>query len=75
MSEFGKLNWADIGKGVLIAFLTVVVTGLMASLNAGRFPTLDEILALSLTGLGAGLAYLLKNVFTNSNNELGKTEK
>ena len=72
MSDFGKLNWVDLGKGCLIAVLTVVVAGLTTSLNAGRFPTLSGLGGLGLAGLSAGLAYLLKNLFTNSDNELGK---
>jgi len=71
-SNFGELNWADIGKGALVAFLTIVITGLGTTLQAGAFPTLAELGTLALTGLGAGLAYLLKNIFTNSKNELGK---
>jgi Flp pilus assembly pilin Flp len=74
MSNLFSLNWKDVGKGFLVAVLTVVITGLGTSLQSGKLPTLAELGALALAGLGAGLAYLLKNFFTNSNNELGKTE-
>ena len=74
MSDFLKLNWADIGKGVLIAFGTAVIVGLQTSLSAGKLPTLQELGALALVGLSAGLVYIIKNVFTNSSNELGKSE-
>lgn len=74
MSEFGKLNWKDIGKGFLVAAGTVVVTGLANSLQSGALPTLNELGVLAVAGLGAGLTYVLKNVFTNSENKLGQAE-
>jgi len=66
MSNFGTLNWKDIVKGVVVAILTVVVAGVSTSLNAGAFPSLAELQQLGLMGLAAGVAYLFKNVFTNS---------
>lgn len=74
MSDFGKLNWADIGKGFLLAASTVVLGGVYTSLQAGAFPDLATLKGLGIAGLAAGLSYLLKNIFTNSNNELGKSE-
>jgi len=73
-SEFGKINWLDLGKGVLIAVLTVILTGIITTLKSGELPTLELLKTLAIPGLGAGLAYLLKNLFTNSQNELGKAE-
>jgi len=74
MSNLFSLNWKDILKGFLVAVLTVIITGLGTSLQSGKLPTLAELGTLALAGLGAGVAYLLKNFFTNSNNELGKPE-
>lgn len=74
MSVFGKLNLKDLGRGLLIAFGTVVLAGVVNALNEGRFPTLAELGALALAGLAAAATYLLKNLFTNSDNELGKSE-
>ena len=74
MSNFGKLNLADIGKGFLIAAGTVVITGLATSLEQGQFPDWPTLQALLLTGLGAGCVYLLKNLFTNSESKLAKKE-
>ncbi len=75
MSNLFSLNWKDVGKGFLVAGLTVIVTGVGTALNAGRFPTLQELGSLALAGLGAGVAYLLKNFFTNSNNQIATPEK
>lgn len=74
MSAFGKLNLADLGKGLLIAFGTVVLAGIVNAFNEGRLPTLSELGSLALAGLAAAGAYLLKNLFSNSENKLFKKE-
>lgn len=74
MSEFGKLNWVDIGKGVLIAFLTVFLGGLYTALDSGTFPTVEQLTGWALSGLAAAIAYVLKNFLTNSENKLLKKE-
>ncbi len=76
-STFLNLNWADLGKGLLMAFLTIVVTGLYTSLSATppHFPTGAEWGTLLLMGLASAVAYLIKNVFTNSSGEVLKKEK
>ena len=73
-SGFLNLNWADLGKGILVAFLTVVVGGVGTALNAGALPDLATLGSLCLAGLAAAVAYLLKNLFTNSQNQLAKPE-
>lgn len=70
MSGFGKLNWLDIGKGFLIAVGTVILMGVGNILQTGRFPNGAELLTIAGAGLSAGITYLLKNVFTNSENKL-----
>lgn len=75
-SKFFNLNWADLGKGLLIAFLTALLGGLLELLQAGELPTtwavFQPILEVSLS---AAVAYLLKNLFTNSEGQLAKGEK
>lgn len=75
-SKFFKLNWADLGKGLLIAFLTALLGGLLELLQAGMLPTtwaaFQPILELSLA---ASVSYLLKNLFTNSEGQIAKGEK
>lgn len=70
MSSFLAINWADVGKGFLIAFLTVVVGGVLSFLNLGVFPSLSDLGSLAIAGLAAGIAYLAKNFLTNSENKL-----
>ena len=73
-ASFLSINWADVGKGFLIAVGTVVLTGLAATIQAGQFPTLAQLGTLGLAGLGAGVTYLIKQFFTNSAGQLGSTE-
>jgi hypothetical protein len=74
-SKFLNLNWADLGKGLLIAFLTAFLGGVLELLQAGTLPVtwvvLQPILEVSLA---AGVSYLLKNLFTNSQGDLMKNE-
>jgi len=84
LSDFGKLNLADIGKGFITAVLTAIiayvyqfVSSAVTALQAGQtpqLPDLQSLLTAGLIALGAGFAYLVKNVFTNSNGEIAKTE-
>ena len=71
MSEFLKLNWNDLGKGALVAFLTVFVGSLIEALNAGALPSLTQLGAWAIPALASGLGYLLKNLFQNSENKIG----
>lgn len=78
MSEFFDLNLKDLGKGLLIAVAGSILSGLYHILEVGGIPTWPQIKVILLTGLGAGIGYLLKNWLTNSDNKLltgeGKSE-
>lgn len=75
-SKFLNINWADIGKGLLIAFLTALLGGILEKLQTGELPTtwiaFQPILELSLS---AAVAYLLKNLFTNSEGQIARGER
>ena len=68
-SDFGKLNLADIGKAALMAFLVIFLGGIVTILQAGAFPTWTQLTGLGGSDLIAGLAYILKNLMTNSQNQ------
>ena len=70
MSKFGKLNLKDLGKGFLIAFLASFLTAVVTVLQTGAFPDLVALGTMASVGLAAGVAYLAKNLLTNSNNQL-----
>lgn len=79
MSDLFKLNWSDIGKALLIIIGTPIVTSLLAAINGwalgGDFPTWTAMFGWLKIGIAAGITYLVKNYFTNSNNKLLTPEK
>lgn len=74
-SPFGKLNLRDLINGLVVAFLTASLTGLVQILDSGVLPTLAELKSAGLAGVVASLAYLLKNLVTNSQGEVAKVEQ
>ncbi len=74
-SPFGKLNLRDLINGLVVAFLTASLTGLVQILDSGVLPSLAELKSAGLAGVVASLAYLLKNLVTNSQGEMAKVEQ
>jgi len=72
-----QLAGADLVKGFIMAILAVVVTGLYTSLSATppHLPTGGEWQTLGLMGMAAGVAYIIKNFFSNSAGQFMKAEK
>ena len=74
-SIYKALNVNDFLKGLLIAFLTALFTGLIQLFEAGPFvfdwPTFQPIV---YAAVAAGISYILKNFFTNSTGDLLKRE-
>jgi hypothetical protein len=72
MSNFFNLNTKDFIKGLIVAVLSALFAGVLELLKAGPFvfdwPTFQPIV---MTALAAALAYLSKNLFTNSTGEAG----
>jgi hypothetical protein len=74
MSSFLNLNKRDLINGFIVAFLATALAGVIASLEAGNLPSMAELQAGAILGIKAAAAYLLKNLFTNSNDQLLKGE-
>ena len=71
-SGFLNLNWKDFGKGLLLAVLTAVLGAIYTTLQAGSFSfDWKQIGTLAATSF---MAYIMKNLFTNSNGEVMKSE-
>ena len=66
-SSFLRLGWRDAVKGFVVAAITVVLGGLYTSVEAGSLPSAAQLQTL---GLAAGIAYLLKNFLTNSEDKI-----
>ena len=73
-SPFLKLNLRDLVNGLVVAFLTAGLTSIIQILDAGQLPTLAELKTGAIAGLVASLAYLLKNLVTNSQGEMATKE-
>jgi len=73
-SNFLKLNTNDLVKGIVIAVLTALLVGLEQIMVPGSLPTLTQLKVVGISAVGAGLAYLVKNMFTNSQGQLLKGE-
>jgi len=73
-SKFLTLNWKDFSRGLLIAFLTAVLTGVINMLDAGAVFTWVTVKPVLIAGVSAALSYLLKCLATNSQDQLLKRE-
>ena len=71
-SKFLSLNGTDFLKGLLLAVLSPVITIIIQSLNAGSLSF--DWKAIATTAASAGLAYLVKNMFTNSAGQFAAQE-
>jgi len=74
MSEFLKLNGKDFFKGMLIAVLAIITSSLSVILDAGELATSQEWLSIAKVAGTAAISYLLKNLFTNSSDQVLKGE-
>lgn len=63
-STFLNLNNKDFIKGLIVAVLSAVVTIIYNTVQAGSL-TFDWK-AIGLTALSSAMAYIMKNLFTNS---------
>jgi len=61
-SKFLRLNWQDLGKGLIMAILTPVVVIVQQSIEAGNF--VFDWKSIGFAAIGGGFAYLVKNFFT-----------
>lgn len=75
MSKFFNLNLADFGKGLLLAVIAVVLNGAYTLIADGGYGTAAEWSELLHTAVVTILAYLTKNLLTNSDGEIGSENK
>jgi len=75
-ASFLTLKVKDFVKGFITAILMALITGIYTSIDSGAFPP-DPAgwKAMGVTALGAGLAYVLKNWLTNSDDQFMKKEQ
>jgi len=72
-SSIFTLNKADFLKGLIIAVITAVITILYNTVQIGSLSF--DWKAISTAAASAALAYIMKNLLTNSEDEFLKKEK
>jgi len=73
-SKFLKLNKRDFLRGMVVAMGTAFFYGLSNMLFSGVVPNMGTLVSCSMISLSAGLTYILKNLFTNSYDEMFNRE-
>lgn len=71
-SSIFTLNKSDFLKGLIIAILTSIVTIVYNTIQTGSL--VFDWKAISTAAASSALAYILKNLLTNSNDEFLKKE-
>lgn len=74
-SKFLTLSTGDILKGLLVAIITALLTGFYELIQAGGDFAWMDLKPVVLATIGAGIAYLLKNLFSNSEGRFAKSER
>jgi len=73
-SKFLTLDWKDLSRGLLIAFLAAILTGIINILDTGAVFAWITIKPVLISGISAALSYLLKCLATNSQDQMFKRE-
>ena len=74
-STFLSLNWLDALKGFILSVLTALVTSVYQLIEAGTIQfTWVFWQPVVYSALAAGLAYIVKNFLTSSDDKFLKTE-
>ena len=74
-SKFLSLNIKDFFKGLIVAILSAVITFAYETLQTGDLFTPESLKKMGLVALATLFSYLLKNLFSNNNDELFKADK
>ncbi len=73
-SKFLNLDLKDFLRGLLIAFLTALISGIIELLDTGAIFTWLTLKPVLIAGVSGALAYLLKCLMTNSKDQMFKRE-
>lgn len=74
-AAFLNLNLMDLLKGAFVAVLTAVLATLSTLLQTGKLFDKSSLLVIGTAALSAFIAYLGKQLLTNSQNQLLVNEK
>ena len=70
MYSLKKSDWL---KGLLVAVGATILPAIISLLSNGNFPNAGQLKAILIGGLSAGLTYVAKNFFTDTNKVAEKT--
>ena len=74
-SRLFLLNGKDLLKGFITAVVMAVLTAVYTAIETGSLAfTWEFFKPVLIVGLGAGISYLIKNLFTNSSDQFAKKE-
>jgi branched-subunit amino acid transport protein len=73
-SKLFTIDTRDLLHGLLVAFLTALITGTIDMLSKGTSFDWETMKPVLIAGISAGLSYILKNLATNSHNQLFRKE-
>ncbi|HUW92487.1 MAG TPA: hypothetical protein VMV74_04945 [Bacteroidales bacterium] len=73
-SKFLSLDVKDFLRGILLAFMTATLTGIISMLDTGVVFTWLTLKPVLIAGVSGALAYLLKCLVTNSQDVMFKRE-
>jgi hypothetical protein len=73
-SKFLTLDWKDLSRGLLIAFLAAIISGVINILDTGAVFTWVTFRPVLIAGISAALSYLLKCLMTNSQDVMFRRE-
>ncbi len=73
-SKLLTINQWDFIKGGIVAAITCALTTIIAILNAGNLPSEGDWKAIGVATISAFIAYIVKNMGTNSKGQIAKPE-
>ena len=74
LAKFGTITGSDFLKGLIVSVLTTASASLYNILQTGALPTLAQLKQVGFVAFFAGISYLIKNMATNSQDQLFKAE-
>jgi hypothetical protein len=74
-SAFLRLNVNDMIRTAIVVSLAALFSALLQFFQAGTLPDLAALQSILITSGGAGMAYLTKNLLTNSQDRILTPEK
>ena len=74
-SGFGKLQWSDLLKSVLLAAGANALISLYTIINSGAWPTKEDWMDILQTTVAFMISYIVKNLLTNNTGQFAKKDQ